>query len=151
MKLQAIAAVAILGTALSGCASIIKGSSEDIAVSTPSAPGASCTLTSPRGTWDVTTPGKVHVLRSVKDMNIACNKEGYQSASTMIPSGVEPWTFGNLAIGGLIGFGIDATSGAIGKYPEKFEVPMKPSATGAAQAPQGPAAPPAKSNAAPTS
>jgi len=80
MKLQAIAAVAILGTALSGCASIVKGSSEDIAVSTPSAPGANCTLTSPRGTWNVTTPAKVHVLRSIKDMNIACNKDGYQSA-----------------------------------------------------------------------
>ena len=151
MKLQAIAAVAILGTALSGCASIIKGSSEDIAVSTPPAPGASCTLTSPRGTWNVTTPAKVHVMRSIKDMNIACNKDGYQTASTMIPSGVEPWTFGNLVLGGLIGFGIDATSGAIGKYPEKVEVQMKPSATGAAEAPKGPVAMPAKSSAAPTS
>jgi hypothetical protein len=151
MRLGSLIAVALLGTALSGCASIIKGSSEDIAVSTPPAPGAACTLSSPRGTWNVTTPAKVHVMRSMKDMNIVCNKDGYQSASTMIPSGVEPWTFGNLLIGGLLGVGIDAYSGAMGKYPDKVEVQMKPSATGEAEPAQGPAAAPAKASSAPTS
>ena len=151
MKLQTIAAVAILGTALSGCASIVKGSSEEIAVATPPAPGASCTLTSPRGTWNVTTPATVKVMRSIKDMNVVCNKDGYQSASTMVPSNVEPWTFGNILIGGLLGLGIDAYSGAMGKYPSKVDVPMKPTATGSADAPTGPSSAPAKSSAAPTS
>ena len=150
MKLQTIAAAAILGTALSGCASIIKGSSEEIAVATPPAPGANCTLTSPRGTWNVTTPANVKVLRSIKDMDIVCNKDGYQTASTKIPSGVEPWTFGNIVLGGLLGLGIDAYSGAMGKYPHDFQVQMKPSGT-AADAPKGPAAAPAGSSAAPTS
>src|SRR5258706_11880755 len=122
MILRSLAAVAIRGPAVTGCASFVKGSSEDIAVSTPPAPGANCTLTSPRGTWSVTTPASVHVMRSIKDINIVCNKDGYKTASTMVPSGVEPWTFGNILIGGLIGIGVDAYSGAMGKYPSKVEV-----------------------------
>jgi len=151
MKLQAIAVVAILGTALSGCASIIKGQSEEIAVSTPPAPGATCTLKNTRGEWTVTTPAAVTVKRSKKAIDITCSKDGYQEAKQVVPSDFEYWTLANLLGSPLIGFGIDAATGATNRYPSSVTVQMQPTSTGAAEAPKGPSAPPAKSNAAPTS
>ena len=126
MILRSLAALALLGTALSGCASIIKGSSEDIALSTPPASGASCTLTNPRGSWTVTTPASVTVKRSKKDVQVHCMKDGYQEASATIPSNFEEWTLGNLLLGGVIGLGVDAGTGAVNKYPSTFEGPMSP-------------------------
>ena len=41
-------------------------------------------------------------------------------------SGFEPWSLGNLLIGGLIGLGIDWGTGAIHKYPDAVQVPMTP-------------------------
>ena len=57
MKLQSIAALAALGVALSGCASIVEGTTQMVQVSTPPVDGAACTLTSSEGVYTVTTPG----------------------------------------------------------------------------------------------
>jgi hypothetical protein len=145
MILRSLVAVALVGTALSGCASIIKGQSQEIAITTPPATGASCTLTSPRGQWTVTTPAAVTVKRSKKDVQIHCTKDGYQDASATIPSDFELWALGNLLAGGVIGVGVDASTGAINKYPSTFEVPMSPSKAA------GPIGTPAKSSTTPTS
>jgi hypothetical protein len=145
MILRSLAALALLGTALSGCASIIKGQSQEIAISTPPASGASCRLTNARGQWTVTTPAPVTVKRSKKDAQIHCTKDGYQEASATIPSNFEEWTLGNLLLGGVIGLGVDASTGAINKYPSTFEVPMSPSKAA------GPIGTPAKSSTTPTS
>ncbi len=145
MIFRSLVAVALLGTALSGCASIIKGSSQEIAITTPPTSGASCTLTNSRGQWTVTTPAPVTVKRSKRVVKIDCTKDGYQEASATIPSGFEEWTLGNLILGGAIGFGVDAGTGAINKYPSTFEVPMSPSKTA------GTVDAPAKSSKSPTS
>ena len=127
MILRSLAAMALLGTALSGCASVIKGQSEEIAITTPPATGASCTVKNSRGEWTVTTPAAVTVKRSKHDATINCTKDGYQEASATIPSNFEEWTLGNLLLGGVIGLGVDAGTGAINKYPSTFAVPMSPS------------------------
>jgi hypothetical protein len=151
MKITSLAAVALLGTSLCGCASIIKGSSEEVAVNTPSVAAATCTLSNTRGQWTVTTPGTVEVKRRKKDVQVHCAKEGYQEASKVVPSDFEPWTLGNLLLGGVIGVGVDASTGAINKYPSEVTVQMQPSVTGSAEPAQGPAAAPVKSSAAPAS
>jgi hypothetical protein len=151
MKLSSIAAVALLGTALCGCASVIKGSSQDISLSTTPNDGATCTLNSSRGEWTATTPAQINVKRSKNDIKVHCTKDGFQEASTVIPSEFEPWTLGNLILGGVIGLGVDASTGAINKYPSTVSVPMQSSATGTAEPQRGPVAAPAKASAAPTS
>ena len=150
--------LACVGVALSGCASVVKGSSEDIAISTPPTTGAQCHLSNSVGNWDVTSPGTVKVERSKHDMTVECQKDGWQKASAIIPSDWEGWTLGNLILGGLIGVGVDAATGAINQYPHTFQVPMTPEAPPPAppaadqqQAPASGAAVPSNSGTSPAS
>ncbi len=154
MKLHSLAALAILGTALSGCASIVEGSSQDIALNTDAVSGATCKVSNARGDWTATTPGSVNVKRSKSAMAVHCTKDGYQEATKTVDSGFEPWTIGNLAIGGLIGIGIDAGTGSMNRYPDAVTVTMTPTSgpVTSDNAPAGgPSAAPAKSSSAPSS
>jgi len=126
MKTSTFAAVAALGIALSGCATVVKGTSQSIAVTIPPVEGANCTLSSPQGNWAVVSPGVAKVERSKEDVQIRCDKPGYQEAVSTIPSNFEGWTVGNLLLGGVIGLGVDAATGAINQYPHTFQVPMQP-------------------------
>jgi hypothetical protein len=135
MKLYALAALVAAGMALSGCASIIKGTSQDIAISTPPTDGATCTLSNTLGSWEVSSPGTVRVKRSKRDINVKCAKPGWQDATATIPSGWEGWTLGNLIFGGLVGVGIDAATGSINEYPDAIQVPMTPQSGTPSEAP----------------
>lgn len=123
-KLLAPAMIVLAGFSLSACASIIKGTTASIGVTSPPVTGATCTLSSPQGNWQVTTPATVTVERSKNDIQVRCIKEGYQDAVAVIPSNFEGWTVGNLVFGGIIGVGVDAATGALNDYPNAFQVPM---------------------------
>jgi len=128
--------------ALPGCALVIKGSSQSIAITTPPTDGANCTLSSSQGNWQVTSPGAVTVQRSKDDMQVRCTKPGWQDGFGNIPSNFEGWTVGNIILGGVIGLGVDAATGAINNYPNAFQVPMVPVANpGPIPAPYPPPAP----------
>lgn len=128
--------LAVAGVALSGCASIIKGTSQSIAIATPPTTGATCILSSGQGNWSVVSPGAVTVEKSKEDIQVHCSKYGFQDGAGVIPSNFEGWTAGNLLIGGIIGVGVDAATGAINEYPHSYQVPMMPLA--AAQLPAPP-------------
>jgi hypothetical protein len=130
MKYRAVAAFAALGVALGGCATIIKGSTQSIVINTAPVNGANCILSSKEGNWPVVTPGFVKVDKSKEDIVIRCTKPGYQDAMATIPSDFEGWTLGNLLIGGIIGLGVDASTGALNEYPHAFTVPMYPTTPG---------------------
>lgn len=126
MNSRALLAVAAMGFTLSGCASIVKGTSQSILITTPPTTGAYCILTSKEGNWTVTSPGAVTVSKSRENIIVTCTKEGFQEAVASIPSNFEGWTVGNILIGGVIGLGVDAATGAINDYPDAFQVPMTP-------------------------
>jgi uncharacterized protein YceK len=126
MKFTALAAVAALGIALSGCATVIKGTTQSVAITTPPTEGATCTLSSKEGNWQVTSPGVARVQKSKEDIQVSCQKPGWQTATATIPSNFQGWTLGNLLIGGVIGVGVDAATGAMNEYPGAFQVPMQP-------------------------
>jgi hypothetical protein len=112
---------------LSACASIVEGTSQAIMVNTnPS--GADCTLNregvaiarvSP-------TPGSVTIKKTKYDMSILCSKAGYQDTTFMLHSGEAGATYGNLAFGGLIGWGIDSATGADNKYDSPVNISLVP-------------------------
>ena len=129
MKIRIVALVAALAASVSGCASIVKGSSETIAISTLPTSGAVCTLSNPRGRWQVTTPGRVKVKRSSHDMDVACKALGYGDATGTISSDFQTWTLGNLLIGGAVGLIVDWSTGAIHDYEHRF-VPETRSGSG---------------------
>jgi len=137
-----ILALACLGVALSGCAAVIKGSDEDVSISTPPVSGATCELSNSEGKWTVTTPAVAKVGLTKHDLQVQCDKPGYQQARASVPSGFQAWTLGNLILGGVVGFAIDAGTGAINEYPHQVAVPMTPA--GSAEVPA--AAPAASSS-----
>jgi hypothetical protein len=127
MILRKLAVVAVLAVATSGCASIVKGSSETLTINTVPATGAVCTLVNGRGTWRVHAPGRIRVKRSDEDMGVTCRAQGYADASGTISSDFQTWALGNVLVGGLVGLAVDWSTGAINDYERHFELPMYPS------------------------
>lgn len=134
-------AVAVAAISLAGCGTITQGTHQDIAIiSTP--PGAHCELTR-KGAHLATvdkTPGTVKVDKTKNDILLTCSLPGYQEASTNLESGYGAGTFGNIILGGGIGWAIDSASGADNKYPSSANVQFIP----LGQAAPGPS--PAKSS-----
>ncbi len=126
VKALAIVAIALQAGA---CATIIEGSSQTVSVSTidrnggAEVAGAECTLSSATiGTHRVITPGAARLEKSKNAATVSCTKEGYEAGTATIASHFAAATAGNLLIGGLIGVGIDAASGAANKYDDKVVV-----------------------------
>lgn len=125
-------AVTILILSLTGCASIVTGTTQSMAVETRMVSGqdimgAHCRLTNSKGTWFVTTPGSVTIHRaSVSPLSVNCTKENHQQLGV---SSTKPkskgMTWGNLLFGGVIGVITDGVTGAAGYYPSPITVIMK--------------------------
>ncbi|HWA91869.1 MAG TPA: hypothetical protein VG889_17655 [Rhizomicrobium sp.] len=149
MTHKLVAVLVAAGTAcLAGCGTITQGTSQDIAISsTP--PGAHCELTKQNGIHVATldrTPGKVHVQKTKHDLTLTCDLQGYQTATANLKSGYGIGTFGNIILGGGIGWAIDSASGADNKYPESAAVTFVPEGQAAPAAPAAPAAAPTASS-----
>jgi hypothetical protein len=93
------------------------------------------------------TPGTATVQKDKHDILVTCDKDGYQTGTQYLHSGVEGGTFGNILLGGVIGWGVDSATGADNKYPETASVTLAPvpaqsgtTSSGAAVQPQQPAA-----------
>jgi uncharacterized protein YceK len=125
MKTAAVLTIlAALG--LQGCATILSGTSEKIAVAS-NPPGATCDLKRNGAViGSVTTPGTLDVEKTKYGIDVLCRKEGYQDATGFLESGVEEATFGNIVLGGGIGWAVDSAAGADNKYPEQITVTLVP-------------------------
>lgn len=120
--LSACAAASLLG----GCATITKGTTQNVAVDTPGVAGAVCTITTTVGPQTVSTPGVFILAKSSAALPVKCTKPGYQDGGGILGSTFEAMTAGNLILGGIVGIGVDAMSGAINKYPDAISIPMIP-------------------------
>jgi hypothetical protein len=141
LNLGAAAAVAFATTCLAGCGTITQGTSQNITI-TSAPPGGHCDLTR-KGEHVATldrTPGSVKVDKTKNDILLTCTLAGYQDASSNLESGYGVGTFGNIILGGGIGWAIDSASGADNKYPSSANVQFIPvSATSSAEAAPPPA------------
>ena len=113
---------------LSGCASIVSGTSQVVSVETlqksDAIAGASCKLENDKGVYYVTTPGTVTVHRAYGDMHVKCEKTGVPDGLAVVKSATKGMMAGNILFGGFIGAGVDAASGAAYDYPTLFKVVM---------------------------
>ncbi len=123
--------LAILASALylhiSGCATITSGTMQQMSVDTGDVVGATCVGVDKVGRsveWQ-NTPSSAQVRKGDGPMTITCSKVDHPSASITVNESLTTNTFGNVLLGGLIGAGIDAASGAAQKYPDSVTVPMK--------------------------
>lgn len=119
-------AVVIVALVLTGCATITKGTTQVVAIDTPGAPGATCTIQTQSGPQMVVTPGSVTLSKSSNSLPISCTKQCYFTGSSIIASGTETMAAGNVLLGGVIGLGVDAASGAMNHYPDIVTVAMVP-------------------------
>jgi len=75
------------------------------------------------------TPGIVTVTKSQDSIAVRCSKEGYNDGTALIASNLEGMSAGNLILGGVIGVGVDAASGALNKYAPQVDVILTPLAS----------------------
>jgi hypothetical protein len=133
--MKAALALSLICASLSGCASIIDGGEQQVTVVTashaqPVQGPSSCVLRNTRGMWTVTSPGTTKIRRADDALWVRCEAPGYAPRGTQIESGVNGMVFGNILIGGLVGYLIDRSSGAAFQYPEQIAVEMGEPAAG---------------------
>jgi hypothetical protein len=124
-----IVGVVALATALGGCASVTRGTTENISIaSTPS--GAEATIAGLDVPTACITPCAIVAKRNA-DITVTLAKEGYEPEIVQLTKEV-PGTgaagfAGNILAGGLIGMGVDAATGAAQDHkPNPLIVTMRP-------------------------
>jgi len=117
----------LMALVVTGCATIVKGTTQVVAIETPGAPGANCELSSPGiGARTVVTPATIELDKSQHNIAVTCRKACFQDGVAMIPSYTEGMAAGNVIAGGVIGLGVDAATGAMNKYADRTSVTMIP-------------------------
>jgi hypothetical protein len=119
--------VALAAISLSACSTVVNGSNQLVKINTGDVVGADCTATGGSDfavNESFVTPAEVKFPRSKKALKFECNKAGYETAKKTITGKVEGSTAGNIILGGGIGVGVDALTGAIYKYPGTVLIPM---------------------------
>lgn len=108
---------------LSGCATITGGSGQQKVKVASDPPGARVVVD---GRSCGVTPTTLSLDRKVNH-RIQLEKSGYALAETDLRPGVNPWIFGNVIIGGLIGVVVDlATNSDRRLYPKEVEAHLAP-------------------------
>lgn len=120
-----LGALALLG--LGGCATVTTGTRQSVLVTT-AAPdgrdvdGAICTVRNSKGAWSVATPGSVTMSKANADASVECRKSGLPEGTAIVQSTMRAHTAGNVIVGGVIGLGVDAMSGAMWVYPDVWRI-----------------------------
>lgn len=117
----------LYATILSGCATITHGPQQRIMVSTPGAPHAECTLTSPTlSVQKFITPEAINIPRSSEQISVTCRKKCFDDVTkTFNPviNGEDLAT--GVLIGGIGPVMIDAVTGQAYNYAYDFSISMK--------------------------
>jgi hypothetical protein len=107
---------------LTGCATIVKGTTQKI----PIASDPSAAEVTADGQMIGQTPIEITLERK-RDHLVSVSKEGFHPKSIAITKSTGGAVWGNLLAGGLIGWGIDATSGAqYNLSPESISLQLEP-------------------------
>src|SRR5262245_58820579 len=122
-----LCAVMALSAFASGCATVTRGSTQAVNLHTDP-DGAVCDISRESKVVAslAATPGQVMVSKEFAAIDVSCRKTGYQPSDVRVESSVEAWTFGNILIGGIIGFAVDAASGAMRQYPQFLTLTLVP-------------------------
>jgi hypothetical protein len=117
----------MLALGLCGCATLTRGSIQQVAIDTPGVTGAACTLTSEGiGEVKVVTPTAVALGKSRHDVAVRCRKECFQDGVGLIKSEPDVTALGNVIVGGVPGIAVDLVSGAANQYSPGATIHMAP-------------------------
>ena len=118
---------------LGACSTVVTGTGQQIAISTPGVSDATCRLAGGDGVnATVNTPGSVHVPKSKKNIDITCTASGRTATMQTIKSTYSDWSIVEYPLG----YPIDAMTGAMWVYPKSVAIPFgaQASADGNAEA-----------------
>ncbi|MFK3738488.1 hypothetical protein [Massilia sp. TN1-12] len=125
--MKTVIAIAALSL-LTGCASISGERMQPITVKTVhdnvEIAGVGCTLSNDAGSWFVTSPGSVTVHKSTGDLAVDCKKETFAGNHTLV-SKSNGAVWGNVLIGGGIGYIVDRNTGAGFDYPASATIMLR--------------------------
>jgi len=118
----------LAAAALTGCASIAGQSSQPLTVTTlhnnQEIAGVACTLKNDAGSWSVTTPGTASIHKSTGDLQVECHTDALAGNATLI-SKSNTGVWGNILLGGGIGYIVDRNTGAGFDYPATVAILMR--------------------------
>lgn len=128
-KRTSLGIIVVIGSLLSGCASLIDSKSQAVTVFAECGgqqiSGAACNLSNDKGTFYTRVPGTISIPKSYGDLALACSF-GRGQAVTVARSSANAPVWGNVINGGLIGWAIDANTGAGFDYPNVITVSFSP-------------------------
>ena len=99
----------------SGCASVVQGDSQAMHVTTYCGQQilpASCTASNSKGNLSFHAPAHLLVQKAHDPLTIRCKSPYFTENVVHVPASPNPMLAGNLVFGGLIGAGVDLTTGA---------------------------------------
>lgn len=121
----------ILGLAvltLNGCASVMEGNDQSIVISTVKCEEHGdpiCTASNKDNAVMVRAPGTIPVEKGKSDLIVTCRSDDGLARGTFNAfSTYEAMNLGNILLGGFIGLGVDAATGAMWKFPSGIIVEM---------------------------
>ena len=110
MKKTLTLSIVFSAMALSGCSTIVTGGEDLVTIDTLSNDSEVRVDGEIRGKGKVTTG-----LDKSNTHTLSAHKENCKSASVQTEQTIEPWFFGNLIIGGIVGMIVDAATGNANK------------------------------------
>jgi len=122
IKIAALLACTMLFWSMQGCATIVKGKTQEVTFkSEPD--DATVTVT---GRTIGKTPVTIQLDRK-SDQTVTFEKEDYKSQTFPLTTTITGWFWGNIALGGLIGSTTDGVTGSLHEYsPSHFLVTLVP-------------------------
>lgn len=129
---KAVLYLAVFATILTGCATIVTGSTQPIHLQAIDArthhiiPGAMCTLYDSAGRTYVfnSNPGTVIVNKGQGALIARCHRPGYIQTQVGVGQNFNAWTVANVILF-WPGIFVDAMSGAMQQYPSHITVLME--------------------------
>lgn len=130
-------AVAMFGLAVSGCATVTRGTTNQVTVNSEPAGAEAMTST---GLVCPMTPCTWEIARKT-EFTVTFKKQGYQTqqvpVGTKIAGSGAAGFAGNVLVGGIVGMGVDAATGAtLEHFPNPVFVTLEPIAGKAAAKPR---------------
>ena len=112
---------------LSACATITSGTDHQLLVETEPS-GATCVLQRDGSNVGAVnpTPGAARISKSRRDLQVNCEKPGFEAAQRTIIADFQAMTIGNVLVGGVIGVAADFASGAAMTYPDAVKLVLWP-------------------------
>jgi hypothetical protein len=129
-RLRALAPLAALAAALSGCATITDSNQQEMLVRAVldgrEVSAVACVLSNPAGRWFVVAPGRVTIRKSVDALSIDCRKEGVGSANGVVASHFSAANMmGNAVASAGLGYFVDRYYGSGFDYPQELVVLLR--------------------------